>query len=99
MQTQLSGTYKGILANFESLMNRFDEKILEYGQHTRQQQSTPQTKMVNELNKLKLERAKVKQIWIDMQTMTEGQVLDLKTNYDEDYRQALDVLEKPSAAK
>lgn len=92
MQTQLSGTYEDMKANFQSLMNRFDAKILEYGQKGRQQIATPSNKLIGELNKLKLERAKIKGIWIDMETMTEGQVLDLKEQYDEDYKAAYRLL-------
>ena len=86
MQTQLSGTYEGMMANFQSLMARFDQKILEYGQRGRNQSTTPSVELTEELNKVKLERAKIKQIWINMQTMTEGQVLDLKEEYDKDYK-------------
>ncbi len=92
MQTQLSGTYEGMKANFQSLMQRYDEKILEYGQHGRQQMDTPSNKLIGDLNKLKLERAKIKGIWMEMNTMTEGQVLDLKEAYDEDYKAAYRLL-------
>lgn len=92
MQTQLAGTYEDMKASFQSLMNRYDEKILEYGQHGRNQMETPSNKLTSELNKLKLERARVKGIWMEMQTMTEGQVLDLKEQYDEDYKAAYRLL-------
>lgn len=92
MQTQLSGTYEGMKANFQSLMQRYDEKILEYGQQGRQQTGTPTAKLTGDLNKLKLERAKIKGIWMEMKTMTEQQVLDLKTQYDEDYQSAYRLL-------
>ncbi len=92
MQTQLSGDYDGMKANFQSLMERFDEKILEYGQIGRQQSKTPSADLTGDLNKLKLERAKIKGIWMEMQTMTEGQVLDLKAQYDEDYKAAYRLL-------
>jgi len=93
MHTSLSGTYKGMIANFESLLDSFDTKILEIGQFQRNQQSTPKTKVTSHLNMLKMERAKIKQIISDMNIMTEAQVLDLKENYSEDYSKAVTVLE------
>ncbi|MEM6320394.1 MAG: hypothetical protein AAF960_22180 [Bacteroidota bacterium] len=93
MQTQLSGTYEDIKANFEALIDKFDKKILEVSQVSRNQPDIrPQTATAQRLNKLKLERAKVKHVLLDIGIMTKGQVLDLKGQYDEDYKKALRVL-------
>jgi len=99
MQTQLSGTKEGMVAEFRALMDKFDERIAGMAQYARNQQSTPSKIITEELNKLKLERAKVKGIAIEIETMTEGQVLDLKTQYNEDYQAAYRLLEKPSEAR
>lgn len=99
MQTQLSGTKDGMIAEFKTLMDKFDERIASLAQYARNQQSTPSNTITNDLNKLKLERAKVKGIAIDMETMTEGQVLDLKKQYDKDYQAAYRLLDKPSEAR
>jgi len=93
MNTSLSGTYKGMIANFESLLDEFDKKIQEVGQFQRNQQATPKAKTTGHLNTLKLERARVKQIISDMNTMTEAQVLDLKENYGKDYAKAVIALD------
>jgi len=98
-QMQLSGTKEDMVAEFKTLMDKFDERIASLAQYARNQQANPSNTSTDELNKLKLERAKVKGISIDMETMTEGQVLDLKKRYDEDYRAAYQLLEKPSEAR
>ena len=96
MQTQLSGTYEDIIRDFRSLLDRFDERIMALGKFARNQEAKPSVSSTESLNRMKLERAKVKQIWMDMQTMTEGQVLDLKEQYDEDFKAAQRALEEPS---
>ena len=99
MQTVLSGTYKDMIANFESLQDQFDTKILEVGQYERKQQESPKTKTTNYLNKLKLERAKIKQILVEMETMTEAEILAVKETYNEDYKAAIKVLETAYGTK
>ena len=93
MKTQLSGTYKDMIINFESLMRQLDERIQEVSQRERDPQIRTNTETTGYLNKLKMERAKVKQITYDMSIMEEGQVLDLKEEYSKDYRSAIEVLE------
>lgn len=93
MQTKLSGTYEDMIVNFESLLDQFDVKIQEVGQYERNQQVKPRSKTTSYLNKLKLNRARIKQIIFDMGIMTETQVLDLKDQFDEDYKEAIKVLE------
>lgn len=97
MKTTLSGTYKDMIVNFESLLEQFDTKIQEVGQYERNQQASPKTKTTGYLNKLKLERARIKQIIFDMGIMTEAQVLDLKAQYSKDYEAAITALEMPRA--
>lgn len=99
MQTQLSGTKEDMINEFKSLMGKFDERIAGMAQHARNQQSTPSKTITEELNKLKLERAKVKAIAFEMERMTEEQVLDLKTEYDKDYQAACRLLKRPSEAR
>ncbi len=93
MKTKLSGTYDDMIVNFESIMSQLDERINEVGQLERDTNMGTNTKMTGYLNKLKLERAKVKQIIYDMGLMEEGQVLDLKEEYSKDYRSAIEILE------
>lgn len=91
----LAKTKENIRADFQSLMGSFDKKIAELAQNTRQNNEINQT-AINELNKLKLERTKLKQNCINIEGMTEVQVLEQQNVYEKHYNNAIDLLGQPS---